>query len=87
MDEFYTLQEFDDFQNVIFKALKAYCLYRYDYSKDVVLGINPLNLAVAIDKPRNLVGCEIYTIDNLLSDGQPDINAINDLAKRYIFVG
>ena len=87
MDEFDTIQEFEDFQYLIIKALKAYCLYRYDYSQEVVLGINPISLSVAIDKPRNLVGYEIYPIDNYIAEGQPDVIAINELVKRYIFVG
>ena len=86
-DEFSTIQDLRAFANKIYDALYDYCDDKDAYDEDVILGISPITLEVKLDNryllPRDF---EMYEVDTLISRGEPDFFAINDLANKYIFV-
>ena len=86
-DEFSSIQDLRAFENKIYDALYDYCEDREGYGEDAILAINPMTLEVKVDNRYFLsVSFETYEIEPLLLGSEPDVDAINDLANKYIFV-
>jgi len=85
-DEFSTIQDLNAFENEIFNVLYKYCKNRDAYPNNAVLAINPMSLNILIDEPTHLSGFENYEIEQIISNDEPDPIAINEIARRYIFV-
>ena len=85
-DEFSSIQGLRAFESKIYDALYEYCEDREGYDDDAILAIDHMTLEVKVDNCSFMpVSFETYEIERLLFGGEPDVDAINELANKYIF--
>lgn len=85
------IQDLREFEERIFDAIQEYVDNIDNYPADAVLAINDITKEFVIDKNDEYPQCTTYKIVHLVcfnenGHNEPDADAINELASKYIFV-